>query len=54
LYASASRAVPRLVSERDRRKAAFYQSRQWLEELQDQAFSMIEDYSNVLLVAPLR
>lgn len=41
------------LAERDRRKAAFYQSRQWLEELQDEAFSMIEDYSNVLLVAPL-
>lgn len=47
------RGFPDLV-ERDRRKAAFYQSRQWLEELQDEAFSMIEDYSNVLLVAPLR
>ncbi len=40
------------LPERDRRKAAFYQSRQWLEELQDEAFSMIEDYSNVLLVSP--
>ncbi len=39
--------------ERDRRKADFYQSAYWLEELQDEAFSMIEDYSNVLLVMPV-
>jgi hypothetical protein len=38
--------------ERDRRKAAFYEGRLWLEELQDEAFSMIEDYSNVMLLAP--
>jgi hypothetical protein len=37
------------LPERDRRKAAFYQSRYWLEELQDEAFSMIEDYSVILL-----
>ena len=42
--------APDLV-ERDRRKAAFYGSKLWLEELQDEAFSMIEDYTNVLLVA---
>ena len=46
------RGFPDLV-ERDRRKAAFYQSKLWLEELQDEAFSMIEDYTNVLLVAPV-
>ena len=46
------RGFPDLI-ERDRRKAAFYQSKLWLEELQDEAFSMIEDYSNVLLVAPV-
>jgi len=46
------RGFPDLV-ERDRRKAAFYGSRLWLEDLQDEAFSMIEDYSNVLLVTPL-
>jgi hypothetical protein len=43
------RGFPDLV-ERDRRKAEFYQSRLWLNELQDEAFSMIEDYSNVMLV----
>jgi NIPSNAP len=41
------------LAERDRRKAAFYQSDYWLQELQDEAFSMIEDYSNVLLVMPV-
>jgi hypothetical protein len=40
------------LPERDRRKASFYQSRYWLEELQDEAFSMIEDYS-VILMAPM-
>jgi hypothetical protein len=39
--------------ERDRRKAAFYEGRLWLAELQDEAFSMIEDYSNVMLLAPV-
>jgi quinol monooxygenase YgiN len=39
--------------ERDRRKASFYQSDTWLRELQDEAFSMIEDYSDVLLVSPV-
>jgi hypothetical protein len=38
------------LAERDRRKADFYQSAYWLDELQDEAFSMIEDYTNVLLV----
>jgi len=42
------------VVERDRRKNAFYQSDLWFNELQDEAFSMIEDYSNVLLVTPVR
>lgn len=46
------RGFPGLL-ERDRRKADFYQSAYWLEELQDEAFSMIEDYSNVLLVTPV-
>ena len=46
------RGFPDLL-ERDRRKADFYQSRLWLEELQDEAFSMIEDYKNVLLVTPV-
>lgn len=46
------RGFPGLV-ERDRRKADFYQSAYWLEELQDEAFSMIEDYSNVLLLTPV-
>ncbi len=46
------RGFPDLV-ERDRRKAAFYQSALWLEELQDEVFSMVKDYSNVLLVAPV-
>lgn len=45
------RGFPSLL-ERDRRKAAFYQSAFWL-ALQDEAFSMIEDYSNVLLVTPV-
>lgn len=46
------RGFPDLL-ERDRRKAAFYQSAYWLEELQDEAFSMIADYSNVLLLTPV-
>jgi hypothetical protein len=46
------RAFPSLL-ERDQKKAEFYQSRRWLEEMQDEAFSMIEDYSNVLLVTPI-
>ena len=40
--------------ERDRRKNDFYQSALWLNDLQDEAFSMIDDYSNVLLVTPVR
>lgn len=40
------------LAERDRRKACFYQSRLWLEELEAEAFSMIERY-DVMLVAPL-
>ena len=46
------RGFPSLV-ERDRRKSVFYTSRLWYDELQDDAFSMIEDYSNVVLVAPV-
>jgi hypothetical protein len=40
--------------ERDRLKNAYYRSALWLNELQDEAFSMIDDYSNVLLVTPVR
>lgn len=40
------------LRERDLRKAAFYQGRLWLEELEAEAFSMIEDYSNTMLVTP--
>jgi hypothetical protein len=47
------RGFPNVV-ERDRRKNRFYQSAFWFNELQDEAFSMIEDYSNSLLVAPVR
>ena len=39
--------------DRDRRKNAYYRSPLWLNELQDEAFSMIDDYSNVLLVTPV-
>jgi hypothetical protein len=46
------RGFPGIV-ERDRRKNEFYQSSLWLNELQEEAFSMIEDYSNVLLVTPV-
>jgi hypothetical protein len=46
------RAFPSLA-ERDRRKAAFYQSRLWLDELEAEAFSMIERYE-VMLVEPQR
>lgn len=47
------RGFPDMV-ERDRRKNAYYRSSLWLDELQDEAFSMIDDYSNVLLVTPVR
>jgi len=40
------------LEERDRRKAAFYQGHYWLNELEEEAFSMIEDYSNVILLTP--
>jgi NIPSNAP len=46
------RGFPDMV-ERDRRKNDFYRSPLWLNELQDEAFSMIEDYTNVLLVTPV-
>ena len=46
------RGFPDLL-ERERRKAAFYQSRLWLEELQDEAFSIIQDYRNNMLVMPV-
>jgi hypothetical protein len=41
------------LQERDRRKADFYQSRLWLDELENEAFSMIEDYRNVILITPV-
>lgn len=47
------RGFPDMI-ERDRRKNAYYRSSLWLNELQDEAFSMIDDYSNVLLVTPVR
>jgi NIPSNAP len=37
------------LAERDRRKACFYESRLWLEELEKEAFSMIDRY-DVMLV----
>lgn len=40
--------------ERDKRKASFYQSDLWLEELEGEAFTMIEDYSNVMLLMPVQ
>jgi len=40
------------LAERDRRKAAFYQGRLWLDELEDEAFSMIESYE-VILAMPV-
>ena len=40
------------LPERDRRKAAFYQGQLWLDELESEAFSMIEDYTNTMLVTP--
>jgi hypothetical protein len=40
--------------ERDKRKASFYQSKLWLEELESEAFTMIEDYSNVMLLMPVQ
>ena len=46
------RGFPNLL-ERERRKADFYQSRYWVDELQDEAYAMIEDYTNVLLVMPV-
>jgi hypothetical protein len=40
------------LAERDGAKAAFYQSNLWLDDLEAEAFTMIEDYSNVMLVTP--
>lgn len=40
------------LAERDRSKAAFYQGERWL-SLQDEAFAMIADYSNVILATPV-
>jgi len=42
------------LQERDRRKAQFYQGRLWVDELEAIAMPMIEDYSNVMLIAPVR
>lgn len=39
------------LAERDRRKAAFYQGRAWVEELEAEAFSMIQTY-DVILATP--
>ena len=39
--------------QRERVKAEFYGGEYWLKELEKEAFSMIEDYSNVLLVTPV-
>ena len=39
---------------RDLRKAAFYEGELWLKRLEEEAFAMIEDYSNVWLVTPAR
>jgi hypothetical protein len=46
------RGFPDMVA-RDQRKHAFYTSVLWLKELESEAFSMIEDYRNVVLVAPV-
>jgi hypothetical protein len=40
------------LEERDRLKREFYEGPLWKEELEAEAFSMIEDYSNVILAAP--
>jgi hypothetical protein len=42
------------LEHRDRSKAAFYDGDLWRDELEHEAFSLIEDYSDVWLVAPLR
>lgn len=42
------------LQERDRRKAQFYQGALWCDELEAIAMPMIEDYKNVLLLAPVR
>jgi len=46
------RGFPSLL-DRDRTKAAFYQGEHWLNDLQDEAFAMIADYSNIILVTPV-
>ena len=38
---------------REQRKAHLYQGRLWLEEMEAEAFSMIEDYSNSILAMPV-
>ena len=40
------------AQDRDSKKEAFYGGDLWLEQLEEDAFSMIEDYSNVFLVEP--
>jgi hypothetical protein len=42
------------LEHRDRSKAAFYDGDLWRDELEHEAFSLIEDYSDVWLVRPLR
>jgi hypothetical protein len=42
------------LEHRDRAKATFYDGKLWLDELEQEAFGMIEDYRDVWLVRPLR
>jgi Fe-S-cluster containining protein len=39
-------------AERERQKTEFYEGPAWKGGLEEEAFSMIEDYSNVVLVEP--
>lgn len=45
------RAFPDLAS-RDVMKKAFYEGESWKEALEDEAMSMVEDYSDVTLLEP--
>jgi hypothetical protein len=40
------------AAERERLRTAFYDSKVWHETLEAEAFSLLEDYSNVILVEP--
>ncbi len=40
------------AEDRDRKKEAFCGGDLWLERLEEEAFSMVEGFSNVLLVEP--